>query len=398
MIITKRWLDFLYECLFLFTLMEILYIIAHGLVPILPLVLVIALNGVFLLLFQRKKMIPLPMFLLLILGSLLLGFFTGLNMFASLIWTAMVVWRAYVHFVKVDIERENQHVLFIVSLVLCLIVYFPLTDGDYNEILLMLPFIQFVFLIMLKVLDMVQNQINSSRRKYTMWGLGTIGAAVIISFLGIYLFPAINKLLVMIIAGIGSVAGLLIYPIQWILQLLIGDDSKEKLNNLFEKEKKTEQKEMMEKMNEQGDTASFLNYEMIVLAVVVIVLIILGIYFYKRKIRIDMDEGSSNQIEKQAASSTVKRRFQQIRPPKNLIRKKFYHLQKTLAKKGYPRYQHESVEDWFSRLDFNVSDFEAVISGYRKVRYGNQELTSFERKKYEEGIKRLAEKARSNKK
>ncbi|WP_077329508.1 DUF4129 domain-containing protein [Virgibacillus siamensis] len=393
---TKRLLDFLYECFFLFTVMEILYIIAHGLVPILPIVLVIMLNGVFFLFFHNKKAIPLPILLMLILGSLLLGFFTGLNIYASLIWTSMVSWRSYVHFVKVDIERENQHVLFIVSLVLCLIVYFPLTDVAYNEILLMLPFIQFIFLILLKVLGMVQTQIYSNSRKYMIWAAGTVVSAVLISFLGIYLFPVFNRILVAIITGIGAAAGLLIYPVKWLLQLLIGDDAIE-LKKDDEKEKEAEKKELLEKMNEQGDTVSFLNYELIVLAVVVIILIVIGIYFYKRKISIDVDDADSNPIKRQASHTKVNRRFQRIRPPKDAIRKKLYQLQKTLAKKGFPRYEYESVEEWFRRLNFNVPDMQAVITGYQKVRYGNLELSQRERERFEKGIKQLMDEAKLNK-
>ncbi|GAA0606888.1 hypothetical protein GCM10009001_25180 [Virgibacillus siamensis] len=395
MSITKRWLDFFYECFFLFTLMEILYIIAYGHVPVLPVLLVAVLNAVFFLSFQRKKTIPLPMLLVLILGSLLLGFFTGLNVYASVLWTTFIVWRAFIHFVKIDIEHENQHVLFIVSLALCIIVYFPMTDGN-NGILLVLPFIQFVFLITLKVLEMVESQIKSGSRRYMMWGIGTIGTAVAISFLGIYLFPAVKTILMSLFSGISAVAGLLIYPVQWFLKLLIGDEA-ELPERDESKDKQTQNQEMMEKMENQEDPSMFMN-ELMVLAVVVIVLIGLGIYFYKRKISIDMEAAGSNQITGQLSANTVKQRFQRSRPPKDAVRKRLYQLQKTLAKRGYPRYQHESVEDWFDRLDFNTAALDTVIAGYRKVRYGNRELTSSEREKYEKGMKQLTEEAKSRKK
>ncbi|WP_174615068.1 hypothetical protein [Virgibacillus ihumii] len=394
--ITKRLLDFLYECFFLFTLMEILYIIAHGHAPVLPLILVTVLNAVFFLPFQRKKTVSVPMFFVLIIGSLLLGFFTCLNAYASVLWTALVVWRAFVHFVKVDIEHENQHALFIVSLVLCLIVYFPMTNGN-NEILLMLPFIQFVFLITLKVLDMVGSQLNSSSRSYMLWGIGTIGTAVVISYLGIYLFPAVKTVLMSLFAGIGAVMGLLIYPVQWFLKLLI-DEDEELLERDESKDKHSKNQENQDQLQNQTDDPSLFSDELIVLAVVVLVLVGLGIYFYKRKISIEMEAAGSNQIFKQTSSSGVIRRFQRSRPPKSAIRKKMYQLQKTLAKKGYPRYQHESIEEWFDRLDFNVAALNAVSTGYRKTRYGDQELTASERKKYEKGMKQLTEEAKSRNK
>ncbi|HEX7063657.1 MAG TPA: DUF4129 domain-containing protein, partial [Bacillales bacterium] len=73
-------------------------------------------------------------------------------------------------------------------------------------------------------------------------------------------------------------------------------------------------------------------------------------------------------------------------------------LQRVLAARGMERLTNESVGDWLERLDLNKSEKETVADQYRRVRYGEETLSSEEQNRYEQSVKTLIQQVKKKKK
>lgn len=398
----KIWLNYLYEGVFLYIIMDILYIITNHLAPVLPFLMIVLINGIAFVLITKKKAVPYPFILSLILLCIIVGYLTGFNLYSAVLSAVVIAWRAYVLLLKDDIDDEQQHSLFLISLFLCITVYLVFSGFDQKGILLVLPVIQFFYLIGLKMFDLMLSQDfrrDPKSRKYFIWGFSTFGTAVLLSVLAVFMFPALKSIVTTVFSWVGSAVGfIIINPIIWLFNLLITeDDVKEaKVGKLFE-----QSEEEKKKMTEQIEPASSsLNTEMIFLAVVIIAFIILFIYFFKKKMRIDVDPShlapSKNNVMR--SQRDAKNIFQRRKPPKDIVRRRFFQLQKILAKQGFGRNPNESVEDWFSRMAIDTPGKGIVASSYRKVRYGGKSLSEAEMERFESAVKEMIETAEDRKK
>ncbi|MFC4558176.1 DUF4129 domain-containing protein [Virgibacillus kekensis] len=387
--ITKIWLDYLYECFFLFVVMEIVYIIINELAPVGPLVTIVLLFGVVFTLLRKKSEIQLinVFFLILVGGGL--GNMLGLNIYASVLWAILVGWRSFMHFIDSDIDTDNQHALFLYSLGACLFVYLTLSNSDEKGILLLLPFIQFFFLILLKMLNIIIAQQASAEvnRKYTMWSIGALGITVMGSIMAYYFFPAFKSIVITAVMWIGTVLGYVIAtPITWLINVLFGTKS---LKELGLEKLLGPPVDEEEKQPEQVEQVMSPIFEWIIWILVIGIFIGVVAYLYKKKFVLTNKILKPQTAEATPVSYSTSKPKERVRAPKDKVRKRFYQLQKSLARKGYARYVHESVQEWLERIDDKAAGKSVIAEEYRKVRYGEKELTEEEVQQYEKRIKEL---------
>lgn len=81
-----------------------------------------------------------------------------------------------------------------------------------------------------------------------------------------------------------------------------------------------------------------------------------------------------------------------FRKPDHPIRKLLYQFEVRLTKRGFGRQPHETIENWFTRLQ--LSDYNIQI--YQKVRYGGEEVSEEEVRSFKKNLQQINEQLNQN--
>jgi hypothetical protein len=125
--------------------------------------------------------------------------------------------------------------------------------------------------------------------------------------------------------------------------------------------------------------------------VVLLVIVFLGYLFIKKKINLipplntfsDAIEISTGRLGANRKSILPRR----IKPPRDLIRREVFELERFAYKYNCGRHPYETIEEWLRRIGF--ADVEQVIKIYEKLRYGHQSYSSEEKTSFMLEISRM---------
>lgn len=119
------------------------------------------------------------------------------------------------------------------------------------------------------------------------------------------------------------------------------------------------------------------------------VVVIITLWFFLRKRKAETSVSNSVQYKRTPTSAIMGKKgvFFREPAPNDYIRKLFYQLQIYSEKYGYGRFEHETMREWFDRVNFQKN--EELFLAYDHVRYGGKVIHKHDAKFLEEFIRNL---------
>ncbi|HET7521830.1 MAG TPA: DUF4129 domain-containing protein [Bacillales bacterium] len=397
----ERLVRYGYEGLALFSVLILFYMFEGEWPPLIPYLSVYLLvPPVIVPLLKRKTTVSYGALLAFIPVFALIAWLAGFPLFIAAGLAAFCCWRAFAHVFQYEDASDGVHAVtlfFMTTLFgLCLYLFFP--GYPFRENILFLLILQFLFFLGMNMLSLFREPSSLGRaqkRLYLRWGIGTLTGIIAISVFIVVVFPAVKWLffsvLALLIKGAAMIAG---YPIRWFISMLFGQrEAEDFFNRYFD----PPEGGAAQSAPPSGGYDSSVSYEWIFFTLLVILFIIVFIVVRRKRAALHRHFGAQppeGHMSLTGAAPGRKRRKKRAKPPNDPVRRRFYQLQKTLARLGAARRPDESVTDWFSRLDVGPSEKQTIADAYGKVRYGGKRLADDERSRYEQAVKALIKEAR----
>ncbi|OIJ09259.1 hypothetical protein BKP35_17130 [Anaerobacillus arseniciselenatis] len=372
------------EMLLLFLIIIPLYFIENQSPPIFPFVVTVLTAIIFYDPFVRKYKNE-KIGLILVPIITLVGISLGYNIGFAFILAAIVFGRVLFHNKDHD---PNEIGLFIVTFIVGVIYFLGFFFMEGREIFLYITFGHFFLTLTLTVIKLSFQSSKALGDKYTIikWQLGKVLAIGILTSLGILLYPIIYKVVYTIFQGSILLFGLLGIPFVYLASLI---------NLEVRPQNPDDGTGMLGAATGDYDLTEPATYNLdflIWIAGAIFVLIILFLMLRKNgSIMLRSEVAISDDYELSPAKKKITDPHSWFKrtAPKNEIRRLLYDLEKFLAKQGEGRMPNETVEDWFSKINVSTDLKEVVSTTYRKVRYGDKEVTKQERDEYRRVIKEI---------
>jgi hypothetical protein len=314
----------------------------------------------------------------------LLGMSVGFHFFLSLIIATVVFWRVLFHNKDND---PNEMGLFIATFVIGVVFYLHFFYIGANNIFLLMIFLQFFLVLSLKTIKLAFQSTKSSADKWTQmkWQLGSVAALAGITIVAIFAYEIIYSVVTFILKQIFYLIWLLGVPFIYLASLF---------NFELRRRGPVEEGGFYENRGEPNliEEATTSNLDLIIWIVGAALLVVVLFFIFKRSgsfmLREYMTTNDQEQLSAITQVETKKGWFRSNRP-KNEIRRLFYDFEKFMEKLGHGRSYNETVEDWFIRINASDELKTIVAKTYRRVRYGEKEVTKEEKAQFTRALKEL---------
>ncbi len=317
---------------------------------------------------------------------ILLGYILQIPYGPLLFMAGFMLWRipTLVH------EADRQNEAKVLGVVFCLgVSYFitaSITEYPYKNLILILVAIHFILLIVgrfMKTLLVSSFANGDVRRKQTTWLAKMLGIALGgIAVLTIAL-PGIKWSFFFLLKSIFIVLSIPFMPLlYWLLSLEFLQDAYNKVNQTPAGEEDPVLQELMEDLGNREllDLSTLWAFLTVTIAAIAFYLIWKK---YRNLVKRE-NPGDESLIIRTTVTDLMKPGHSNFKrkqkPPKDLVRKLFYELEKVGAKKKRGRKPSETAEQWFNRVNFN--EYEDVLKDYQKVRYAELALSKEEEERY----------------
>lgn len=375
------------ETYLLYIFLFIFYLFSDTLPPISSFLVLLGIGGilVFIIFLKFKKQSTLT---LLIAAAIiiLLGYILQLPYGPLIFMAGFMLWRIPTLVNEADRQNEAK----ILGVVFCLGVSYYITasftEYPYKNLILILVAIHFILLIVgrfMKTLLVSSFANGDARKKQTTWLVKMLGLALGgIALLTIAL-PGIKWSFFFLLKSIFIVLSIPFMPIlYWLLSLESLQNAYNKINQTPPGEEDPVLQELMEDLGnrEPADLSTLWAFLTVTIAVIAFYLIWRK---YRNLVKRE-NPGDESLIIRTTVTDLMKpgqsnfKRKQ--KPPKDIVRKLFYELEKVGAKKKRGRETSETAEQWFNRLHFN--EYKDVLKDYQKVRYAEVALSKEEQERY----------------
>jgi len=364
------------EGIYVFFIMFLFYIKKGLLPPIVPYIVVLVIGNMILGLALKQQQVA---NVLLLLGGIIggvIGYFLGLSQMTALVSSIFIFFRIPA-FLKNSFswksERADLVILFYGSSFIVFIYgwfkQYPHINWLYGVLI--------GFTILYSIGRFFQ-QIEESHAIRNIDGIsGLFGIVFLLSGVITLLLPLSKLLLLKLFEGLIF----LIYPlINFLITLLQRGMHNSPKSNRSMINMNTAKKIAI---GHDGTTTDHTQF-WIWIVILVFILVITWILIKKKsKTKTDTIELSEDVIEHVPSLLKKKRKSRFFRgpAPHEYVRKLIYHLQIYADKNEMGRYEHETVREWFERVEFPVN--EEFLLAYENVRYGNGVLVKSEASHFE---------------
>ncbi|MBP0726464.1 hypothetical protein J5Y03_14985 [Bacillus sp. RG28] len=376
---------YVYFILFLF------YINKGFLPPIIPYIVVLVIGNLFLGLALRQQQVS---NVLLLLGGIIggmIGYFLGLSQISALISSLFIFFRIPA-FLKNSFswksERADLVILFYSSSI------FVFFYGWVNQY----PHMKWLYsmLICFTVLYSVGRFLQQIEESHTIRNFdgisGLFGIVFLISGVITLLLPLTKLLFLKLFEGLIF----LVYPlINYLINLLYRGMHNLPKNNRSNFMMNTGKKLAI------GHDGTITDHSQIWIRILILVIILVTAWILikkKSKTKTDMIKSSEFVIEHVPSflKKNKKSRFFRGPAPHEYVRKLIYQLQIYADKNEMGRYEHETVKEWFKRVELPIN--EEFLLAYENVRYGQGVLARSEASHFESIIADLKRKIKERSK
>ncbi|MFN7250558.1 MAG: hypothetical protein ACK4M9_07140 [Anaerobacillus sp.] len=314
----------------------------------------------------------------------LLGISVGFHFFLSLIIVTTVFWRVLFHNKDND---PNEMGLFIATFVIGVVFYLHFFYIGANDIFLLIIFLQFFLVLSLKTIKLAFQSTKSSTDKWTQmkWQLGSFAALGGITIVAIFSYEIIYSVVTFILKQIFYLIWLLGVPFIYLASLFNFD---------LRRRGPAEEGGFYENPGEPNliEEATTSNLDMIIWIVGAVLLVVVLFFIFKRSGSFILREYMNTNDQEQLSSIThvkTKKGWFRSNRPKNEIRRLIHDFEKFTAKLGQGRNYNETIEDWFTRINASEELKNSIAKTYRRVRYGEKEITKEEKAQFIRALKEL---------
>ncbi|UOR11784.1 hypothetical protein [Halobacillus amylolyticus] len=311
----------------------------------------------------------------------------------AILATSVLVWRFLVH--EHEPNKENEAIILLSSIVFVFVELMV----TYERVLVYALMFQFIVILFGHLIAHFYQVPQNERKKgkqslYSGFLLFISGATVVILALSPVRWIVESVWLLITGLFLQGVKGFL-FTLESVgidVSNIQPIDKKPRIdmNNQFEEEGT---KENLEKLipdeNQVSEVGQVIQWGSII-AIVIIVTIVIFVMSRKRKQQVEEKSNTpsvyySSISDEELQENKEKRSLFWRSKETGAVRKQFYQFEKFANKQGFGRKKSESIEEWFSRVQFNVVKTDL----YQKVRYGEAQLNESEKERFFEEIKQL---------
>lgn len=371
------------ECLFLYFLLCLFYSSTNQLPPILGFLNIVVVGNICLYFILKQKQLSLfiPFLAGIFAGGI--GYFLGLNQISALVCASFIFFRMKAfstdHSLWLE-ERDKFQILFYCS---GFIFFFIGWIVNYSYMNLLYG-ICIGFTIFFSFGRFLQHAVNKNTIKNVQGLIGTLSIAAILAGL-ITIFLPIGKWgVVKLLEGLVNLVGFFAAPVFKLTEkIVIKPKPKEPEEELRQNLDKIPQTHTINKILQEVPSWTWF-------IIFILILIVIGIFLRKFKYINVENKFQQTPLEIEQISikenTKMKRRFFKQSAPSEQIRKLIFQLQKFALKHNQGRLEHETINEWFGRAQFQ--QHQDLLHAYEQVRYGNGQLEHNE-KHYENEFQKL---------
>jgi hypothetical protein len=373
------------------------YLFSNILPPIGSFLVLLVIGGgmVFTIFLKLKRQSKLTFILAAVL-IVLIGFILNVPYGQLLLIAGFMLWRIPTLVNEADRENEAK----VIGVVFCLGVSYyivaSLTEYPYKNVILLLVAVYVMLLVVGRFLKTVMASTLANadvRKKQINWLAKMVSIALGGIAILTFALPVIKWSFFFLLKSIFIVLSIPFMPIlYWLLSL-------ESLQNAFNVDTQNPQgeedpalQELMESMKnrEIADLSTLWAFLTVLIAAIGFYLIWKKYKNYEKR----EDKIDESLIIRTKATDLINPGQTMYKgkkkPPKDIVRRLFFELEKIGAKKKIGRKTSETAEQWFERLHFK--EYEDVLKDYQKVRYAEVSLNKEEQENYAQVMKELKHK------
>ncbi|WP_243355297.1 hypothetical protein [Bacillus litorisediminis] len=353
------------------------YFSANSLPPIGPLLIIALVTGVaFSFIFERmpNKTMLVGMIAILSFG---LGLLFSFSIYL-IIATFLYLLRKAFMYSEDGVTTQNGTKLFLVTLLsIALFVYAQIIDYQRPEAIFIL-YLVFLLLFYLQRLvnGWLESKLDSKHRiTFVYWVVLAFLAIGVVSFFTPVLSPFLRQVMVMIIIAPMWLLTWIFYPVlNWLFNLDLETGS------LPETMKpQVPEQEMQSTELGAGEASAEGFSEIILILLLVIAFIVFLMLVSKGKLIQAINQRRDEAVEiaygSLEGSFSIFKKWNFSNEPGQMIRKQVWNLEKYAVKKGIHREWHESLAEWFERIEINNEETERYITIYNECRYGEKKMS-----------------------
>lgn len=371
------------ECLYVYFLLCLFYFSVNQLPPLFGFLCVCLVGNISLFFILKQKQITqfIPFFTGIVACGI--GYFLGLNQMTAIICASFLFFRLKTFSIDSSLwieERDKFQILFYCSGLV--ILFFGWIDNySYMNVLYG---ISIGFTILFSFGRFLQQAVHKNALKNVHGLFGALSIAVILAAFVTVFIPTVKWGIFKLLDGLINVIGFIASPLFNLVE-----------NIQLQPKPKGNEEELRQNLDKIPQTHKVNGFLSDIpswswLIIFILICILIGIYLYKFKfIRIEQNfQQSPLEIEQISIKENIKikRRFFNHSAPSEHIRKLIFQLQKFALKHDFGRHEHETINEWFQRAEFQ--EHQDLLHAYEQVRYGDGILAQNE-KYYEKEFQTL---------
>ncbi|MEB1809868.1 MAG: DUF4129 domain-containing protein [Bacillaceae bacterium] len=376
-----HFLQFSFEILLLYLIILPLYIIHGEYPPMTYAIFMIIAVVTYLLVLSKTKNKKLGMLCIPLVSIIAIVF--GVHYLLAFFLAAYIFWRV----LSVVEETNEPWNIFLSTFVIGLLYFLHFFTLENRDVFILIILIQFLLVVSIKLFQFSFESKEADRKTSggVKWQIGVLVFLAGVSALGWLLFPVLNITLSYIIRAIVYLFYLIAYPFFYLLSFY-----DPKINEQEGEAGSSELVDPLEEIREfpTFDLASIIGNVFLALVGIGLVIWIISI-IVKKKLRPIVQDGSSTLVidTTNTQGNNQPKPFWRRKKPKNEIRRMLFDLDRTLAKKGMGRKPGQTIEEWFRPIDADQDIKKIITSIYQQVRYGHNDISKEQIKKYRQAIK-----------
>lgn len=370
------------------------YLLSNTIPPIGSFLVLIGIGGILVfIVFLRLKNQSILTFLLAALIIILIGFTLSVPYGQLVFIVAFMLWRVPTLVNEADRQNEAKVLVVVFCLGVSYYIVGSLSEYPYKNVILFLVAIHVMLVVIGRFLKTIMDATLANadaRKKQINWLAKMISIALGSIAILAFALPGIKWSFFFLLKSIFILLSIPFMPIlYWLLSLEGLQNAYNKVNHTPQGEEDEALQELMENMQnrEIADLSTLWAFLTVLIAAIAFYLI------WKKYKNFEQREDQMNEalIIRSKATDLNKPRLNNVKrkqkPPKDLVRKLFYELEKIAAKKKLGREASETAQQWFDRL--SISEYEDVLKDYKKVRYAEASLNKEEQERYALVMKEL---------
>lgn len=371
------------ECLYVYFILCLFYFSSNQLPPVFGFLIICLVGNISLFFMLKQQQITqlIPFLTGIVAGGI--GYFLGLDLISAITCASFLFFRMKTFLVDSSFWLEERETFQIVVYCSSLVILFFGWIASYLYMNVLYG-MTIGFTILFSLGRFLQQAVHKNPFKNIYGLFGALSIAFILAAIVTVFIPMIKMALFKLLNGVIYIIGFIVSPLFNLIE-----------KNQLQPKIKGEKEELrlnLDKIPQTQKVNSSLSEipSWSWLFIFILICIVIGIFLYKYKfVKVEQHiQQSPLDVEQRSFKENKKRkrRFFNHSAPREHIRKLIFQLQKFALKHDLGRHEHETINEWFQRAEFQ--QHQELLHAYEQVRYGNGNIEHNE-KYYENAFQSL---------